>query len=180
MFNDAKYKAHLDMLIDKAYEEYKHVSRDIPKLQSRFLRTYLWLGSILVAFELNVFIKIIHRKETIWFLNGPIGGYFYFFASLSILSSFITFLIGLDSLRGKGHKILPFGDFMNLAQLAYESAFSENSRSLEATILNALNDEISRQSALCSQLGQQLRNMSYLLLTSVAMAITAFITLIGQ
>lgn len=172
-FDHDKYREALILITKTAYDEYKHVCMDIPRYQATLLRTYLWLSSLAVSLEAGVFYKAV-SGEIKW--NGTACSaeiHFLLLAAAALIAGLAAFVLGVDSLRGRGKTSLPLGDFTELATNAYEMASEPGSTKLYPTMITALDGEISRQTATTSRKGIKLRAMSRLILLSVGLAVLA-------
>lgn len=178
MFDHARYRENMNMLIDKAYCEYQAVSHGIPGQQGRILKTYLWLGSVLGAFELGLYSKIMTEGLSIPFLTGQLTGHFYMFSVIAVLLSLGAFVLAVDALRGRGTQGLPFGDFTALAAMAFDDSKSYILHTLQPSILHAINEEIKIQAIYCDKRGKKLRQLSFLQLGSLCATICSIICLI--
>ena len=175
MFDRAEYKSNILFLLEKAYAEYRTVSYDIPGRQVETLKTYLWLGSVLGAFELVFFSQVISGDTGLAFIAVSPPYMFFAFAFVAAGCSLFSFAWAIDALRERTTQGLPFGDFMALAGMAEEDARDKDQYSLHISILNALNDEILIQAASCDRRGRIVQRLSGFQLASLAMTVCAVI-----
>ncbi|MGE4293929.1 MAG: hypothetical protein AB7E32_17190 [Desulfovibrio sp.] len=172
-FDHGKYQAALAVLTKTAYDEYKHVSMDLPSYQAGLLRTYLWLSSLVATLEVGFFYKAVSGGIQ-W--GGAVcvpAGWFFVFAAAALMGAFSAFVLGVDSLRGRGKACFPLGDFTSLATMAHEMASEPGSTKLYPSMITALDAEINRQTAVVNRKGIKLRSMSLLTLLSVGFAALA-------
>lgn len=167
-----------DMLIHYAYEDFKFLLVDFACHQSKYLHTYLWLSTLLIAFNFKCYIDITNNNSglsNLFPINEPNLEY-YTFSLLSLISLLLTFILGVDTLRSKGDIFRPFGDYKTLIKWAQEDIYC-NKEKLRPSILISIQEEINIQERLCDAIGKRLKFMSYMIILSVILTISALITL---
>ncbi len=178
-FDDAKYRADLETIVSLAHDEYHYVTHILPKYQSNYLRTYLWLASLILASQLGIYLKVMEHGFVCDMLSKQPTPGFYAWAFLSLAASFSAFVLGTDTLRGRDFVQKPFKNFNDLAQLSYEAAFNARSQTLYASVINSLNNSINHQTEQGNSRGKKLRCMSYIILLSVFFTLMAILSLIA-
>jgi len=177
-FDHDEYDKSLMIILEHTATEYKRTAIDIPASQKSNLKTYLWLSSLLIAAELSIFKALLEKKVEIPFFQKSAGPWFYIFAIVSLGMSAVCFFLGVDSMRGRKPKYLPFGDPMSWADKAYADAEGENALvKTQTSVIGALSYAISESCAIVNILGIKLRIMSVTLLVSLvffALAIVSY------
>lgn len=169
-FDTPGYVARMGLLIDKAYLEYRHLATDACKLQALYIRTYLWISSLLATFEIGAINQFKTGKLVI---AQAVAVPFWMLAGSSLLLAVVTFALCIDLMRGRRNLEMPLGDFKYLADKAYAEAYGDKTALFHQTVLVSLGAEINRQAATTHQRGTRLRSMSWLLLCSALMAVLA-------
>lgn len=171
----ARLQNYLGNLAKNAFDEYKIISVDIPSRQAGYLKTYLWLASVLIAAELSFYSNILSQNfPRIDFLYRFPNLAFYIAAATSLGCAVIVFAFGVDTLRGRKQHSIALGDLMQVVELAKGSAIS-NDNSYYVPVIRAYNDAISHQATACHQIGVKLRRMSRLILLSLLLAICSIL-----
>lgn len=166
------YAVKMGLLIDKAYLEYKHLATDIHKLQALYIRTYLWISSLLATLEISGINKF---KTGDLVIASGMAFSFWALVSSSLLLALITFALCIDVMRGRENLELPLGDFKFLGEKAFAEAHGDKEAYFHQTILVSLGKEINHQAAATNQRGQRLRTMSWMLLLASLLAVLAAI-----
>jgi hypothetical protein len=171
-FDHGKYAERLKALADLGHREYRMFFLEVPRFQAMYLRTYLWLASLLAAFELTCFAALARDGYGLPFLDRLPSPWFYSVAALALAATFAAFVLATDTLRGKGSTGLPLDNLPALAQDAYQDA-SGSTQTMYNNIIIAFSEQITAQAGESSRIARRLRAMSLFLLASVACAAIA-------
>ncbi|CCO22211.1 hypothetical protein [Maridesulfovibrio hydrothermalis] len=174
-FDKKQYQDGLTFIAQKGYDEYKIVAVDIPARQATYLRTYLWLSSLICAFQLNFYYRVISNSLD-FTIKLPLSGFEYGVACLSFACSGYVFILAVDTLRGRGLNKIPLGDLKNLSEIAYDMA-TEHDYCLYPTIIQNIDSAIREHIEQIGKIGFRLRKMSIGIITSVLITI-AFISIL--
>jgi len=175
-FDHAVYEKNLVILADHAQKEYKLVTQEVPAYQRSVLKTYLWLSSLLVAAEVATFKALIGKTINVTWLQKDPSIFFYHISVASIFLGFAVFCFGIDTMRGRKPRVMPYGSFMDLADKAYKEASGEKSRATTlTTVIKSLNDSIITQKDEIHKVGIKLRFMSFGINFSIVLGVLAFI-----
>ena len=171
-----QYLKYLEQLCKYAYDEYKHLSADLGRIQLDYIKNYLWVSSVLAAAEISFFLDLMSgvRYQSIVFFHKQLSPSFYFFSVFAVFLSICCFAIGIDTLRGRSSQIMPFGDFTKLAELAYDDMKSKYNGSFYSTLVRSLDDVVHGLIAQRNSVGLRLRFMCYMILSSLLFAVIAF------
>ena len=169
-FDAPGYVSRMGLLIDKAYLEYRHLATDTHKLQALYLRTYLWIASLLATFEIGAVIRFKAGELAV---ASGLAAPFLVLVGLSLLLALTTFAFCIDALRGRKNLEMPLGDFKFLSDKAFREAQGDADALFYQTVLVSLGAGISHQAAAVHQRGRKLRAMSWMLLCASALAVLA-------
>lgn len=179
-FDDDKYQDSLKFIADKAFAEYHFLSMDHVKHQSSLLKTYLWLSSLTCAFQTSLYYKVLASEISTKVFSGHPDFWFHLFGLISIALSLGAFVLGSDTLRGRGESHFPISNFEELSDIAYNMASKPRSQILYPSMIKNLNAEINRQIKSTNLRGKKLRIMSRLIISSILFSVLATIALAVQ
>lgn len=170
-FKKTDYRVSLDIILKAAQDEYKQITYDRHNAQHAILRNYLWLATLLISVEGAIFLNIIRGENLPWVMEP--GVFFIFFSTTSMLFSVAAFLLGIDTMRGRG---LTFRTqqihYKDLIQMAYDNAeVQTNDEKVRITMITHLENAISHHIEVCTKIGLKLRALSIFLLISVTSCI---------
>lgn len=175
-FDHAVYEKNLVILADHAQKEYKLVAQELPAYQRSVLKTYLWLSSLLVAAEVTTFKSLIGKAMNVTWLQKDPSIFFYHISAASILLGLAVFCFGIDTMRGRKNRVMPYISFMTLADTAHKEASGVNeSATTLTTVIQSLNDSIINQKNEIHKVGIKLRTMSFGINFSIVLGVLAFI-----
>ena len=170
-----RYKKTLELLINSARDEYKQYTIDWRNRHSGLIKTYLWIAVTLIASELHIFSSIWNKKPSsflLWHIEPTF--LFYFFAILALITSFFVFILGIDTLRGRGGITSQFTKkYSDFAIQHYEEVFENMPITLYSDMLVMIDIAIYEQRMQIKQTAYKLRIMSYTLLVSIIFSILA-------
>lgn len=174
-FSQEKYEKMLELVLKTAQDEFKQVTYDLPNYQKNILRNYQWLSTVILAAECVLFLHVIDKDKGFWLLPWEVRPtlMFYTWAFLAALAALGVFVLGLDTLRGRGVTWCPtLRKYAELTQIAYEEANDEMREktppgTLRTTMINDLEIAIEDHRIKASSVGLKLRKMSWGLLLSL-------------
>lgn len=174
-FKNANYIGSLDIILKAAQDEYKQITFDRHTAQHAILRNYLWLSTLIISVEGAIFLGIIGGKNLPWLMES--GIFFIIFSIISMLFSVIAFLLGIDTMRGRGETFHPYQmPYEDLVGVAYQEAAANKADGfLRITMIRHLENAISHHSRACTIIGEKLRILSRLLLASTGFSILALL-----
>jgi len=162
-----RFRTKLELLLKNASEDHRYLSKDLPAYQANYLRTYLWLATVLIAFNASIYGKLLEGTSSIPFLQGHPTACFNFGAAVSLVLLLIVFWMGVDAMRGRRNVEFPFGNYVERYNEIWTETEDDNEPTL-GRVLATFQQEITHQSEVCSRVATKLRYMSRLLLGSVA------------
>lgn len=169
LIDRADYDKQIDALTKFAYDEYRQVGLDRPKMQLGLVRTYLWVASASLALQGAVIQKLLGTD--ILNLKLIIDPYTYVEACIAIIAclmAFWAFVMGIDTMRGRHDGVLPFGKFLETATMIHTSCFNPQTNIAESriSILQGFDNAINHYNIENIQRAKKLRSMSRWLLCS--------------
>ncbi|TIH13415.1 hypothetical protein D0S45_15270 [Marinifilum sp. JC120] len=167
-FNKEKYSEGLSMLIDKAYSEYEIWALKIKQTQLRYIRTYLWISSVMVGMEFVFYRDLILKKSQNIILSNVdvVREFWVAFAILSLFFSTSAFVLGLHTLKGKTPTHRAFVDFKDLLHDLYHESYT-NQFKVQGKMLYRLENVLKVHQEGCAETGQHLRVLCMLLICSI-------------
>lgn len=175
-FHFNAYREDLKLLTDKAHSEYVHWGTTIHNQQLLFIRTYIWISSILFAAEFSFFIKMVTSKLPITINQSTYSPHFNWVFGvlyvLALLCSGFCFLVGTDALRGREDFKVPYSDFSTHADHARNDALN-NTVTFYDTLLRNLNKSVEQHQDQRHYTANKLRRMAWLLISSFILFVLA-------
>lgn len=168
--NVSRYRSNLELLIQQASADYNFLITDLRDFQSSYIRTYLWISTILIAFNTSLYLKILDKTHPIPLLNGAPSVAFYLLALLSLLIPLVVFVIGVDAMRGRKDTLIPIGDYNE----KMDQLWAERDKGYEGvlrSILGCYQDCIDFENKERSDVGNCLKGISWLLISTVLITI---------
>ncbi len=171
------YKKTLEFFLASARDEYKQCTIDWRNRQTGLNKTYLWIAITLIAAELHIFSPVWNNKQSpflLWHIEPSF--WFYLFAALALLASFVVFMLGIDTLRGRDEIMRQFQEnYSDLAIKCYNEVFENAPIKLYSDMLNMIDTAIYMQRIQIKHIAYKLRAMSYLLILSVVFSFLAVV-----
>lgn len=162
-----EYNDTLKTLLSIAKDDYKFLALNWRNRQTGLIKTYLWIAVTLIASELHIFSSVWNNKPS--FL-------FYLFAVLALAVSFAVFILGIDTLRGRGGVHRQFEkNYSDFSVQRYKEIFEDRQKTLHHDMLVMIDIAIYEQRMQLAKIAYKLRAMSYLLLASVILSVLAVI-----
>lgn len=181
LFKRDDYGKALENILRAAQEDYKQITYERRARQQFILRTYLWLSTLILGVQIPIFshvkISSVGFKVVPWDIQ--ITPFFYFWAAVAIFASLASFVLGVDTMRGRGETLVPYQPYKKLLDLAYKSASNtpENSSSDKEAwcieMIKSLTAAINNERLQASKVGKKLRGISYAILISVLFTMLA-------
>ena len=101
---------------------------------------------------------------------------FQIFSFLSVAASLGVFILGIDTMRGRGEVLAPFiRTYKNLTEMAYDECDTFYSDKFRYALVDDMENAISNHRKQASIRGRRLRYMSFGLLSSVCFAICSIL-----
>lgn len=171
------YHKTLEFLLTSARDEYKQCTIDWRNRQTGLIKTYLWLAVTLIAAELHIFSSIWNKTPSSFLLwNIEPTFLFYLFALLALILDFAVFILGIDTLRGRGGVHRQFEkNYSDFSVQRYKEIFEDRQKTLHHDMLVMIDIAIYEQRMQLAKIAYKLRAMSYLLLASVILSVLAVI-----
>lgn len=170
-FSFEEYEKLLEILLKAAQDEYRQIAYDLPGQQRTVLRNYQWLSTVILAAQCAMFASVVHHGQGFWLFPWSVypSPFFYICASAATLCCVSVFILGLDTLRGRGFFPFPYQPtYKDLIILAHKEAHRvEPTGSLLGTMIKNLDDAISLHREAAKPTGPKLRAMSWGLLLSL-------------
>jgi len=168
------YKERLSLVIQSAYVEYKVLAVDIPHRQNGLVKTYLWLSSLILAFDLKVYSDLLQLRYAIYFFNKMPTALFYHIAGIALILSLIAFALATDSMRGRGVTKLPLGGDINLFTQWAHSDVNGGGYKTYVSLIASINKAMTNEAKLVSKRGKILRITSLCCLFSIVLSLLSF------
>lgn len=172
-----EYNDTLKTLLSIAKDDYKFLALDWRNRQTGLIKTYLWIAVTLIASELHIFSSVWNNKPSS-FLLWHIEPFFlfYLFAVLALAVSFAVFILGIDTLRGRGG-IFPIftKNYSDFSVQRYEELYEDRQNTLYHDMLVMIDIANHNQRLQLKRTAYMLRTMSCLLLASVILSVLAVI-----
>lgn len=144
-------KKTLEILLSYSYQEYKHLATDRQNIQLAYLKTYISLSSIIIGAIVSsiVFFNFISDSVLICPKSWP-EFFSFIFISISFILAIVIFIAGVDLLRGRENRPIPFGNINStltwikeqntalISETALEIEFLETSLKIIAESLEKL------------------------------------------
>lgn len=165
-----RYQQQVDLLIHHASEDYRYLTRDLQSFQTGHLRAYLWLSTVLIAFNVSLYLRLLDTNNPIPILTGTPSVCFYVSAAVALLILLVVFLLGIDTMRGRSKVVPPFGNYDDRRKAFWKEKEGDNEATL-SQVLVTFQKAIDTQKAECNRRAEKLQRMSYLLLTSAGFTI---------
>lgn len=174
-FSHEKYEKMLDLVLKAAQEEFKQVTYDIPREQKMLIRNYQWISTVVLAAESSLFVHVVFKDRGFWPFPWELypSSMFYLWVVLAVVMALSVFILGVDTLRGRGVTLCPtLRTYSELSQIAYEEADDNMQEktlpgTLRTTMINDLEIAINNHRKIASSVGKKLRVMSWGLLLSL-------------
>lgn len=130
-----EYRERLALIVQSAYEEYRVVTIDSPNRQHGMAKTYLWLSSLIIAFDLKVYVDFLQRVYQIQLLQHDPTPLFLAVAAVSVVTAVLAFGLAMFTTLGRGSVKMPLGDdIMKFAEKAKEDAEKGSFRTYNSLI----------------------------------------------
>ena len=155
-FDFDAYHTNISLLLAMARDEYKKHFIDLPAIQDKTIKTYLWISGALLGLQLTA----IEQLSALPFASE-------FWVTLAILISFSSFCSGIDSLRGREDSVFGIKSYAKLLSDIHRWAKNPDSeRKLNISLISFLETAINAEKRINAWRAKRLRIMSYLLLFS--------------
>lgn len=178
-FPTDEYNKMLDLILKSAQDEYKQITYDAPANQRLILRNYQWLATVILAAQGALFGHVVNDQQGFWPLPWQVTPtpIFFVWAISAVLCCFIVFILGLDTLRGRGITLFPCQrTYSELLVIAYDEARKKNKPGcLRSTMVRDLEIAINNQREKAKPVGPRLRKMSWGLLFALLFTVLALI-----
>ncbi|EQN50859.1 hypothetical protein HMPREF0326_05722 [Desulfovibrio sp. 3_1_syn3] len=170
----------LSILLANAYQEYRHLAIDRQNIQLTYIKTYITLASVIIGAVLSaaIFFKVAQngalshpqtRTEIICLL----------FVGISLLTALAVFVCGVDLLRGREKRPLPFAKIkLSYVWVKENKHHFPSEEQLEVELLESLLqpvvDGIEDLLIIVARVGKRLRIMSLVLIISTFSGLIGF------
>ncbi|MDY0258478.1 MAG: hypothetical protein RBR41_02280 [Desulfovibrio sp.] len=176
---NTKYSTTLDAVLRSALDDYNQTTYTIKRFQHSTIKSYLWIATVVFAAELAFFADIASTKQLIAFIDLTVdvqSKVFKFFSCLSLILSLVVFLLGVDTMRGRGKGVGPtVFPWTKIGDLAFDDCDEFYTDSCRITLIRDIQEAITQHVAESNSIGVKLRCMSWGVLASVG---TALVTLL--
>lgn len=170
------YRECLNIIVKAAQEEYKQAMYDRPNRQSFILKTYIWLSTVIFAGEVSLFSAIVSPSKYAYFYIPKIQEEYLFYVCvvLSLVSSFIAFVLGIFAFLGRVKIKPPYRDhYIDVAKKAHNDVFCGAHYTFQTVWLENLSSAINAQLDSCQEVGKRLRAISWLITFSIGTGVWA-------
>ena len=155
-FDFDAYHENISLLLSMARDEYKRHFIELPAIQDKTIKTYLWISGALIGLQITAIDKL-----------GVIPFSSMFWITVAILISFFAFCFGVDTLRGRDESVFGVKSYNKVLSDAYLWANKPGSdRKLKISLINFLETAINAEKQINTWRAKRLRGMSHLLLFS--------------
>lgn len=169
------YRERLALVVQCAYEEYRIITVDTPNRQQGLIKTYLWLSSLIIAFDLSVYSELLQKKFEISFLARDPECLFTVTAIIALISSLAAFGIATWATFGRGVVKMPLGaDVMEFARKAKDDAEKGEFRTYN-TLIKSLDVAIDGRMGYVSSCSLLLRFTSAFCFASLIFSLLSYV-----
>ena len=176
---NTKYSTALDSVLRAALDDYNQITYTTKRFQHSTIKTYLWISTGVVAAELAFYADITSTKQLIAFIDLTVdmqGKVFKFFSCLSLILSLVVFLLGVDTMRGRGKDVGPTAfPWTKIGDIAFDDCDEFYTDSCRITLIRDIQEAITHQIAEANSIGIKLRYMSRGVLASVSAALATLL-----
>lgn len=155
-FDIASYEENISMLLSMARDEYKRHFIELPAIQDKTIKTYLWISGALLGLQITVLDKL-----------GRLPASSLFWIIVSFILSFLSFCFGIDSLRGREASSFGVKSYSDLLDKTFSlGRSSDSTRKLNISLIKFFETAIDAEKRINIWRAKRQRYMSYLLLFS--------------
>lgn len=178
---NTNYRNALDSIQKAAMDEFNGITYTLKNFQYSTIKTYLWISTVVFAAELAFYADIASSSGSnltaFIHLNVDIQtNIFKAFSVVSLLLSLGVFVLGVDTMRGRGATYRPCSSWEKLADMAFQDCDENYKSSHHIELIHGINVAIAHHLEASSKIGVKLRIMSWGILASVTFAILTLLT----
>lgn len=170
----------LSILLTNAYQEYRHLAIDRQNIQLTYTKTYITLASVIISAVLSAALFFsVAQDGTLSRPQTTADIICLFFVGLSLISALLVFIGGVDLLRGREKRPLPFAKIkLSCSWVKENKHLFSTEEQLEVELLESLLqpvvEGIEDLLIIVGRVGKRLRIISWVLIISTISGLIGF------
>lgn len=169
------YRNSLESILRSALDDFNKMTYDLKNFQHATLRNYLWISTVVFASEVSFFSGLSDGSSSMLsFLSLSVNiqsCMFKLLACVSLLMSLGVFLLGVDTMRGRGLTLKPAANtWMVYTKIAYADCDQEYKDDYRMLVIEHLDKALVIHQEQSNKIGTKLRWLSYGIIYSVVLA----------
>ncbi len=150
------YGKNISLLLSMARDEYKRHFIELPAIQERTIKTYLWISGALIGLQITAIDKL-----------HPLPFSSKFWITIAMFVAFVSFCLGIDSLRGREESSFGLKSYSELLDRAFIwGRKGDSDRKLAISLIKFFETAIKAEKSINIWRAKRQRAMSYILLFS--------------